>query len=119
MSTGVASASAAFAVCRMGDVPPGEGRAVTVAGRKIAIFNAPTGWYALDNACPHLGGPLADGLLSDSCVSCPLHERRFDLRSGAALGDGPGAVAHKVEVRGEMVRVTLAAEAPERWERSS
>jgi nitrite reductase (NADH) small subunit len=81
---------------------------VTVAGRRIAIFNAPTGWYALDHACPHMGGPLADGLLSDSCVTCPLHERRFDLRSGAALGNGPGVVAHTVDIRDETVMVVLA-----------
>lgn len=114
MSTGVAIAETAFAVCQVGDVPPGEGRAVTVAGRRIAVFNAPTGWYALDHACPHLGGPLADGLLSDSCVTCPLHERRFDLRSGEALSGGAGVVAHRVEVRGGAVEVVLALEAAER-----
>ena len=106
------SQPATFAICRAGDVPLGEGRAVTVAGRRIAIFNARTGWYALDAACPHLGGPLADGLLSDSCVSCPLHERRFDLRSGEALSGGDGVTAHRVEVRGEIVSLTLATEAP-------
>jgi nitrite reductase [NAD(P)H] small subunit len=103
---------ATFSVCRTGDIPPGEGRAVAVAGRRIAVFNAPTGWYALDAACPHMGGPLADGLLSDSCVACPLHERRFDLRSGEALGGGEGVLAHRVELRGDVVEVTLAAEAP-------
>jgi nitrite reductase (NADH) small subunit len=108
VSTAVATADAVFAVCRVSDVPPGEGRAVTVAGRRIAVFNAPTGWYALDHACPHLGGPLADGLLSDSCVTCPLHERRFDLRTGEAVGGGAGAVAHRVEVRDGTVAVTLA-----------
>lgn len=102
----------AVAVCRAEDVPLGEGRAVTVAGRRIAIFNAPSGWYALDHACPHLGGPLADGLLSDSCVTCPLHERRFDLRSGEDLGGGPGVAAHRVEVRDGIVEVTLGAGAP-------
>lgn len=102
----------AFAVCRASDIPAGEGRAVTVAGRRIAVFNAPTGWYALDAACPHLGGPLADGLVSDSCVACPLHDRRFDLRTGAALGDGDGVTAHRVEVRGGTVEVMLATEAP-------
>lgn len=96
-----------FVVCRVDDVPPGEGRAVTVDGRRIAIFNAPTGWYALDDACPHRGGPLADGLLSDSCVACPLHERRFDLSSGEALSGGEGVVAHAVEVHDGTVVVTL------------
>jgi nitrite reductase (NADH) small subunit len=108
----VRAARGAHAVCRAADVPLGEGRAVTVAGRRIAIFNAPSGWYALDHACPHLGGPLADGLLSDSCVTCPLHERRFDLRTGEDLDGGPGAAVHRVEVRGETVEVTLDAGAP-------
>jgi NAD(P)H-dependent nitrite reductase small subunit len=111
MSGGTATVDGAVAVCRVDDVPSGEGRAVTVAGRRIAVFNAPTGWYALDQACPHRGGPLADGLLSDSCVTCPLHERRFDLRSGEALGGGAGVLAHAVEVHGGSVAVTLAAEA--------
>lgn len=99
-------------VCRAEDVPLGEGRAVTVAGRRIAVFNAPSGWYALDHACPHRGGPLADGLLSDACVTCPLHERRFDLRSGEDLGGGPGIAAHRVRLRDGVVEVTLDVGAP-------
>lgn len=109
--SGAVALGAAVAVCRVEDIPPGEGRAVTVEGRRIAVFNAPTGWYALDHACPHLGGPLADGLLSDSCVTCPLHERRFDLRSGEALGGGPDVLAHRAEVRDGLVEVTLVPEA--------
>ncbi len=112
MSAATAGAQAPVVVCRVGDVPPGEGRAVTMVGRKVAVFNAPTGWYALDHACPHAGGPLADGLLSDSCVTCPLHERRYDLRSGEALGGGGGVAAHRVELRGDLVEVTLNDEAP-------
>lgn len=98
----------AHAVCRAADVPLGEGRAVTVAGRRIAIFNAPTGWFALDATCPHQAGPLADGIVADNCVTCPLHERRFDLRTGECLGDGEGVAAHRVEVREGTVEVTLA-----------
>jgi nitrite reductase (NADH) small subunit len=95
-------------VCATEDVPRGEGRAVTVEGRRIAVFNAPTGWYALDHACPHRGGPLADGIVSDSCVICPLHERRYDLATGEASADGEGVVAHAVEIRDGEVLVTLA-----------
>jgi nitrite reductase (NADH) small subunit len=94
-------------VCGVGDVPPGEGRAVTVGERRIAVFNAATGWYALDNACPHRGGPLADGLLADNCVTCPLHERRFDLASGAALSGGEDVTVYAAEVRGDAVFVQL------------
>jgi nitrite reductase (NADH) small subunit len=95
-------------VCTIDDVPLGEGRAVTVASRRIAIFNTPTGWFALDDACPHRGGPLADGLVADRCVTCPLHERRFDLATGAALSGGDAAATHRVLVQGEEVFVELA-----------
>ncbi|MGH2943473.1 MAG: nitrite reductase small subunit NirD [Solirubrobacteraceae bacterium] len=96
--------------CRVDDVPPGEGRAVTLDGRRIAIFRAAGGWYALDAVCPHRGGPLADGIVCDRAVICPLHERRFDLASGAPLTTGDAVAAHAVEVRDERVFVTLALE---------
>jgi nitrite reductase (NADH) small subunit len=94
-------------VCKVSDVPLGEGRAVTVAGRRLALFRTATRWYALDNACPHRGGPLADGIVADRCVVCPLHDRRFDLATGAALTDGGSVVAHRVDVRDGDVLVAL------------
>ena len=95
--------------CHVEDVPPGEGRALTVDGRRIAIFRAATGWYALDHVCPHAGGPLADGILADCRVICPLHERAYDLATGAALGGGAGVATYPVEVRGDEVFVRTAA----------
>jgi nitrite reductase [NAD(P)H] small subunit len=96
-------------VCRTADVPLGEGRAAMIEGRRIAVFRAADGWYALDDACPHRGGPLADGLLADSCVACPLHERRYDLRTGAALSGGEPVASHRVEIKGDRVLVEPAA----------
>ncbi|HTN25509.1 MAG TPA: Rieske 2Fe-2S domain-containing protein [Solirubrobacteraceae bacterium] len=94
--------------CRVDDVPRGEGRALTVDGRRIAIFRSAAGWFALDAVCPHRGGPLEDGIVCDHAVICPLHDRRYDLASGAALSGGEGVVAHAVEIRGERVFVALA-----------
>jgi nitrite reductase (NADH) small subunit len=94
--------------CHVDDVPPGEGRAITIDGRRVALFRAAGGWHAIDAACPHRGGPLADGIVCDDAVICPLHERRFDLRTGAGLTTQDGVAAHGVEVRGERVFVTLA-----------
>ena len=95
--------------CRTQDIPLGEGRAVTLDGRRIAIFRTPDeGWFALDAVCPHRGGPLADGIVCERAVICPLHDRRFDLQSGAPLSAGDGVAAHTVEVRGERVYVALA-----------
>ena len=61
-----------------------EGRSVTIGGRRIAVFRTPDGWRAIEGACPHAGGPLADGIVADRCVTCPLHGWRFDLDTGAA-----------------------------------
>jgi nitrite reductase (NADH) small subunit len=97
--------------CAVEDIPLGEGRAVTIAGRRIALFRTRSGWYALDNACPHLGGPLADGIVSDREVICPLHERRFSLESGEPRSGGCGVAAHRVTIVGPSVFVTLDADA--------
>lgn len=94
-------------VCSTADVPLGEGRPVTVAGKRMAIFHTASGWYALADACPHRGGPLSDGILADRCVACPLHERRYDLETGTALSDGPPVSAYAVEVRDDRVLVAL------------
>ncbi len=66
-------------------IPIGEGRAFEVAGRRVAVFRPRGGGVAATQAeCPHRGGPLADGIVGDGVVVCPLHARRF------ALGDGRG-----------------------------
>ena len=108
-----AVAATSLYACRVDDIPLGEGRAISLEGRRVAIFRSAGGWYALDATCPHRGGPLADGIVCDRAVTCPLHDRRFDLETGAALTTGDGVAAHAVEVRGERVFVTLAAGAPE------
>ncbi|MGB2709937.1 MAG: Rieske 2Fe-2S domain-containing protein [Conexibacter sp.] len=75
-------------VGRVEDVPLYEGRRVTVNGHRIAVFRTDDGVHAVSADCPHEGGPLQDGLVADSCVTCPLHGWRFDLRNGASLAGG-------------------------------
>ncbi len=74
----------------VGDVaqlPPGEGRTYDVAGLQIAVFHTRAGAvFATQAACPHKGGPLADGLTDSTTVVCPLHDRVYDLRTGAGIG---------------------------------
>jgi len=94
--------------CHVDEVPLGEGRTVRIDGRRVALFRTATGWHAVDHACPHAGGPLADGIAADCTVICPLHDRRFRLDDGAPVGhDGPGVGAHTVAVRGDEVFVAL------------
>jgi nitrite reductase (NADH) small subunit len=69
-------------ITEVGNIPPQEGRAVKVAGREIAIFNLGERFLTIENACPHKGGPLCDGIVSGTTVVCPLHGQRFDLETG-------------------------------------
>lgn len=91
------------AIGRVADVPPLEGRSVTVAGRRIAVFRLLDGWAAIDGDCPHRGGPLSDGILGERCVTCPLHGRRFELDSGMQAGGEDRVGVHEVvESRGSL-----------------
>ena len=94
------------------DVPLLEGRSVAVGDRRVAVFKLLDGSFrATDAVCPHAGGPLADGIVADSCVTCPLHNRRFDLTTGES--DGIERVdVHEVEVRGGALWVKLAVALP-------
>lgn len=76
------------------NIPPREGRCVEIKGRSIAIFHAQEGFLAVENRCPHRGGPLADGIVSGATVVCPLHAWCFDLRSGLCTNhpEAPGAL---------------------------
>jgi nitrite reductase (NADH) small subunit len=95
-------------VCSVDDVPLHEGRAVRVGGRSLAVFRSQGGFHVLGNACPHRDGPLADGLVTDSTVACPLHERRFELASGRAVGHDCGDVdAYPVDVRDGQVFIEV------------
>lgn len=85
-------------VGRVEDIPLLEGRTTTVGGRPIAVVRLADGFVAIDAVCPHRGGPLADGIVADSCVTCPLHGWRFDLRTGAPVGGGATAGVETYEV---------------------
>jgi len=95
-------------VGRVQDIPLLEGRSTSVDGHRIAIFRLLAGLAAIDAHCPHAAGPLADGIVADSCVTCPLHGRRFDLATGLAL-NGPESVAvHEVREQEGEIWVRLA-----------
>ena len=67
-------------------IPPGEGQTFLVDGREIAVFRSREDEvWATQARCPHKGGLLADGIVGDGQVICPLHSYKFDLGSGAAV----------------------------------
>ena len=85
----------------VGGLPPGESLVVEVSGRAIAIFNVEGELLAIDNACPHRGGPLASGEICGEIVTCPWHGWQMDIRTGACVNGPLARVAtHRVLVDG-------------------
>ena len=65
------------------NIPPREGRSLQLGSLQLAIFNTGKRFLAVENRCPHGGGPLADGIVGGDTVTCPLHNWRVCLESGA------------------------------------
>ena len=75
------------------DIPPRGARVVRTSLGCVAVFR--TGHdevFALDNRCPHKGGPLAEGIVHGTSVTCPLHNWVFSLETGEAQGADAGRV---------------------------
>ena len=83
------------------DIPLQGARVVKVQAGCIAVFRTgPAEAFAIDDKCPHKGGPLSQGIVHDRAVTCPLHNWVISLESGAAQGADKGQVrtfALKVE----------------------
>jgi nitrite reductase [NAD(P)H] small subunit len=88
-------------------IPRRGARTVRTPPREIAVFRtASDEFFALENKCPHKGGPLAEGIVHGRKVACPLHNWIIDLESGAATGADQGC-ARKFPVKIERGRIYL------------
>ena len=72
-------------VARVDDVPPGKAIGVEAGGERIALFNIGGVFYAIGDTCPHRGGPLSEGMIDGTTVTCPWHGAEFDVCSGKNL----------------------------------
>jgi nitrite reductase/ring-hydroxylating ferredoxin subunit len=99
-------------VCAAADLPEGERTIVEVGGREIGVFNVDGEYYALENDCCHLGGPVCTGKVSreieaefpgpgkrvkeqfsdNPTISCPWHGYEYELSSGEHIGVGEPVV---------------------------
>jgi len=92
------------------NIPLREGRSVRIAGWDIAIFNLGDRFLAVENKCPHRGGPLADGIVSGRTVVCPLHAWKVDLESGQVMNrleENPCAKTFTTTVREGIVMLEV------------
>ncbi len=67
----------------IGTLEEGKGTCLLLpSGKEIAIFRFHGKYYAIDNLCPHAGGPLGEGPVENGIVTCPWHGWQFDIATG-------------------------------------
>lgn len=95
-------------VAQVREIPPGTGRTVEVNGIWIALFNVDGTFYAVDNACPHAGGPLGEGKLHGAVVECPWHGWKFSVVNGQRIGNPNFEVpCCQVRVANDQIQIAL------------
>lgn len=93
-------------VASVSEIAPGTSKAVTVNGNEIALFNLDGTFYALDNACPHAGGPLAEGEIKGENVVCGWHGWQFSIKTGTMVLNPRARVStYPVKVEGNDIYI--------------
>ncbi|MGH7230664.1 MAG: Rieske (2Fe-2S) protein [Nitrospiraceae bacterium] len=95
-------------VSTLSDLQPGTCRSVEMDGISVALCNVGGTIYALDNTCPHAGGPLGEGTLHGELVECPWHGWRYNVRTGERPENPDFKVAcFPVQMDGNIILVSV------------
>ena len=94
----------------LNDIPQLGSRVVRTDDGDIAVFRtADDKVFAVDDSCPHKGGPLSQGIVFGTKVACPLHNWKIELDTGEAVGPDEGSVAcYPVRVEDDTVFLALS-----------
>jgi naphthalene 1,2-dioxygenase system ferredoxin subunit len=90
------------------DVPEDDVIGMMVAGRELALYSAGGEIFATDNLCTHGHARLCDGFLDGHEIECPLHQGKFDVRTGQPTCAPVTAAIRSYPVKIEAGRVFLA-----------
>jgi nitrite reductase (NADH) small subunit len=93
--------------CAASEIAPGTGKTVTVDGKEIALFNVDGVFYAIENECPHRGGPLGEGDLAGGIVTCPGPAGQYDVSTGESITDDLKVERYATRVDGDDVLVAV------------
>lgn len=96
-------------LCTLDEIPVLGSRVVASPSGDIAIFrNTEDQVFAVHDKCPHKGGPLSQGILHGTSVTCPLHSWKIDLETGEAIAPDVGCTRKfEVRVQGREVQLRL------------
>lgn len=102
---------------RVSEVPPGSIKDINLDGVEIALANVEGKFYAISNACLHRGGPLGQGVMEGSVVTCPWHGWQFDVATGkVAQNASVGVPCYATEIRADEVHVDITKPCSQRPE---
>lgn len=101
------------------DLVPGAGLCVLVRGIEVGVFRVGNEFFALENACPHAGHPLSEGIVEGHVVTCTAHGWDFDLRTGFRPGDDDGFPIPRFPVKVEGGSLFIDLDAPLPLERAT
>jgi len=97
-------------VAKASEVPPGSLKHIELEdGTQVCLANVGGTFYAMGGECTHMGGPLGEGELDGTTVTCPWHSGEYDVTTGKMLSppaeeDEP---AYEVRVEGDEVQVAV------------
>jgi nitrite reductase (NADH) small subunit len=94
-------------ISSVAEVSRGTCKVVQAGGKTIALFNIDGTFYALDNACTHRGGPLGEGRVDGTVVTCPWHGNRFDVTTGRVITGTSDVATYSVQIHGDDVLIDL------------
>ena len=95
-------------ICSKNELPAlGQAKEFSAGARVLCIANVDGVIRALDNECPHRGGPLAEGMIEDGKVICPWHAWAFEAATGASDGSQERVAVYPVSYEGDGVFVKL------------
>ena len=94
---------------RTAELVPGKGTVVELNGVRIAVFNVDGAFYAMNDTCTHASGPLSEGDVDGTVVTCPWHGATFDIKTGGVLSPpaADGVRSYEVKTDGEDVLVKV------------
>ncbi len=96
-------------VARKSEIPETGAILVEVEGKRLALISLSGEIYAIDDECPHEGGPLSEGTISGEEIECPWHTSHFNIKTGRVTMDPAtkDVATYKVRLVGDAVEVEV------------
>jgi len=98
-----------YEVGKIDEMEDGDIKCVEVEDKEIALFKLNGEYFAIDNTCTHLGGPLCEGDIDGDRVICPWHGAEFDIRTGEVVS-GPAEEnvdPYKIVIENDSIKIDI------------